>query len=156
MSNDLKPYDSKPRGSKHRDSKPHDSKPHDSEPRDLDGIIINALESVKGLDITSLDVTGLTDVMDTMVVVTGNTNRQVRALANAVTEDCKNAGFSSLGVEGDDVGEWVLVDMGDTVVHIMLPATRVFYDLEKLWSMRPADMLSSDSDQEQGIDTAGE
>lgn len=129
---------------------------HDLVPQNLDEIIINALESVKGLDITSLDVTGLTDVMDTMVVVTGNTNRQVRALANAVTEDCKKAGFSSLGVEGDDVGEWVLVDMGDTVVHIMLPATRVFYDLEKLWSMRPADMLSSDSDQDQGIDTAGE
>ena len=129
---------------------------HDLVSQNLDEIIINALESVKGLDITSLDVTGLTDVMDTMVVVTGNTNRQVRALANAVTEDCKKAGFSSLGVEGDDVGEWVLVDMGDTVVHIMLPATRVFYDLEKLWSMRPADMLSSDSDQDQGIDTAGE
>ena len=129
---------------------------HDLMPQDLDEIIIAALESVKGLDITSLDVTGLTDVMDTMVVVTGNTNRQVRALANAVTEDCKKAGFSSLGVEGADVGEWVLVDMGDTVVHIMLPATRVFYDLEKLWSMRPADMLSSGSDQDQSIDAAGE
>lgn len=129
---------------------------HDLMPQDLDEIIIAALESVKGLDITSLDVTGLTDVMDTMVVVTGNTNRQVRALANAVTEDCKKAGFSSLGVEGDDVGEWVLVDMGDTVVHIMLPATRVFYDLEKLWSMRPADMLSSGSDQDQSIDAAEE
>ena len=129
---------------------------HDLMPQDLDEIIIAALESVKGLDITSLDVTGLTDVMDTMVVVTGNTNRQVRALANAVTEDCKKAGFSSLGVEGADVGEWVLVDMGDTVVHIMLPATRVFYDLEKLWSMRPADMLSSGSDQDQSIETAEE
>ena len=129
---------------------------HDLMPQGLDEIIINALESVKGLDITSLDVTGLTDVMDTMVVVTGNTNRQVRALANAVTEDCKKAGFSSLGVEGADVGEWVLVDMGDTVVHIMLPATRVFYDLEKLWSMRPADMLSSGSDQDQSIETAEE
>ena len=129
---------------------------HDLMPQGLDEIIINALESVKGLDITSLDVTGLTDVMDTMVVVTGNTNRQVRALANAVTEDCKKAGFSSLGVEGADVGEWVLVDMGDTVVHIMLPATRVFYDLEKLWSMRPADMLSSGSDQDQSIDAAEE
>ena len=129
---------------------------HDLVSQNLDEIIINALESVKGLDITSLDVTGLTDVMDTMIVVTGNTNRQVRALANAVTEDCKKAGFSSLGVEGTDVGEWVLVDMGDTVVHIMLPATRVFYDLEKLWSMRPADMLSSDSDQDQGVETAGE
>ena len=125
-------------------------------PQDLDEVIINALESVKGLDIISLDVTGLTDVMDTMVVVTGNTNRQVKALANAVTEDCKKAGFSPLGVEGADVGEWVLVDMGDTVVHILLPTTRVFYDLEKLWSMRPADMLSSGPDLDSDTETAPE
>ena len=106
----------------------------------LDETIIAALESVKGLDITSLDVSGLTAVMDTLVVVTGNTSRQVKALANAVVEDCKKAGFRPLGMEGADVGEWVLVDMGDTVVHIMQPHTRVFYDLEKLWSMRPGEV----------------
>ena len=112
---------------------------------DLNETIINALESVKGLDIASLDVTGLTDVMDTLVVVSGNTHRQVKALASAVAEECKKAGFTSLGVEGADVGEWVLVDMGDTVVHIMLPETRVFYDLEKLWSMRPGDIAAEAS-----------
>lgn len=111
----------------------------------LDEIIINALESVKGQDIVSLDVTGLSDVMDTIVVVSGNSHRQVKALANAVTEDCKKAGFKPLGVEGADAGEWVLVDMGDTVVHIMLPETRVFYDLEKLWSMRPGDIVPFES-----------
>lgn len=109
----------------------------------LNEIIIDALESVKGRDIVSLDVTGLTDVTDTVVVVSGNTNRQVKALSNAVLEDCKKAGFRSLGIEGADVGEWVLVDMGDTVVHIMLPDTRVFYELEKLWSMRPGDLVST-------------
>ncbi len=107
--------------------------------RELDEIIINALESVKGIDIVSLDVTDLTDVMDIMVVVSGNTSRQVKALANAVVEDCKKAGFRPLGVEGMETGEWVLVDCGDTVVHVMLPETRLFYDLEKLWSMRPGD-----------------
>ncbi len=112
---------------------------------DLNQTIINALESVKGLDIARLDVTGLTDVMDTLVVVSGNTHRQVKALASAVTEACKKVGFMPLGVEGVDVGEWVLVDMGDTVVHIMLPDTRVFYDLEKFWSMRPGDIAAETS-----------
>ncbi|RLA47111.1 MAG: ribosome silencing factor [Gammaproteobacteria bacterium] len=114
--------------------------------RDLNEIIINALESVKGLDIVTLDVTGLTDVMDNIVVVSGNSNRQVKALANAVIEDCKKAGFRPLGIEGVDLGEWVLVDMGDTVVHVMLPTTRVFYDLEKLWSMRPGDLAPMDNE----------
>ncbi len=121
----------------------------------LNEIIINALESVKGLDISQLDVTGLTDVMDTMVVVSGNSNRQVKALANAVTEDCKKAGLQPLGVEGADVGEWVLVDMGDTVVHIMLPETRLFYDLEKLWSMRPADIIPLEPTIAPRVDTSG-
>ena len=125
--------------------------------RDLNEIIIAALEDVKGLDIVTLDVTGLSDVMDTMIVVSGNSARQVKALANGVLEDCKKAGFRSLGVEGMDLGEWVLVDLGDTVVHVMLPTTRAFYDLEKLWSMRPGDMVAaSDTDAvepDAGLDT---
>jgi len=81
----------------------------------------------------------LTGVMDTMVVASGNSSRQVKSLANNVAVDGKKAGFSLLGVEGDDVGEWVLVDFGAVIVHVMLPATRAFYDLEKLWSLRPDD-----------------
>jgi ribosome-associated protein len=82
-----------------------------------------------------------------MVVASGNSNRQVKSLANNVVVDAKKAGFDLIGIEGDDVSEWILVDFGDVIVHIMLPATRVFYDLEKLWSLRPDDRpISADSD----------
>tara|TARA_B100000809_G_scaffold138477_1_gene136069 strand:- start:458 stop:844 length:387 start_codon:yes stop_codon:yes gene_type:complete len=107
--------------------------------KNLHEIVINALEDVKAQDIVSIDVMELTGVMDTMVVASGNSSRQVKSLANNVIVDGKKAGFSLLGVEGDDIGEWVLVDFGAVIVHIMLPATRLFYDLEKLWSLRPDD-----------------
>jgi len=113
----------------------------------LHEIIINALEDVKAQDIVSIDVKELTGVMDSMVVASGNSNRQVKSLANNVVVDAKKAGFDLIGIEGDDVSEWILVDFGDVIVHIMLPATRVFYDLEKLWSLRPDDRpISADSD----------
>ncbi|MBL4567754.1 MAG: ribosome silencing factor [Porticoccus sp.] len=102
-------------------------------------IVMNALEEVKGKDIATLDVSDMTDVMDTIIVASGSSNRQVKALANNVIEDCKKAGFQPIGVEGMDTSEWVLVDLGDIVVHLMQPATREFYDLEKLWSVRPSD-----------------
>jgi ribosome-associated protein len=102
-------------------------------------IVMNALEEVKGKDIVTLEVSDLTDVMDTLVVASGNSNRQVKALANNVIEDCKKVGFQPIGVEGMDTGEWVLVDLGDIVVPMMQPTTREFYDLEKLWSVRPGD-----------------
>ena len=107
--------------------------------KNLQDIVISALEEVKAQDIVSIDVKDITDVMDTMVVASGNSNRQVKSLANNVVVEAKAAGYSLLGVEGEDTGEWVLVDFGDVIIHIMLPATRVFYDLEKLWSMRPDD-----------------
>ena len=105
----------------------------------LKEIVISALEEVKAQNITSLDVRELTGVMDTMIVASGNSNRQVKSLANNVAVEGKNAGFELLGVEGDDTAEWILVDFGDVIVHVMLPATRAFYDLERLWSMRPGD-----------------
>ena len=89
--------------------------------KNLHEIVINALEDVKGQDIVSIDVKKLTGVTDTMVVASGNSNRQVKSLANNVVVDAKKAGFTLLGVEGDDVGEWVLVDFGDVIIHIMLP-----------------------------------
>ncbi|MFQ3255925.1 MAG: ribosome-associated protein [Porticoccaceae bacterium] len=107
--------------------------------KNLHEIVINALEDVKAQDIVSINVMELTGVMDTMVVASGNSSRQVKSLANNVAVDGKKAGFSLLGIEGDDVGEWVLVDFGAVIVHVMLPATRAFYDLEKLWSLRPDD-----------------
>ncbi|MCK9469814.1 MAG: ribosome silencing factor [Porticoccaceae bacterium] len=108
----------------------------------LDAIIISALEDIKAIDIAVLDVSAMTDVMDTLVVASGNSNRQVKALADNVVEECKKAGFQPLGVEGLDTAEWVLVDLGDVVVHVMLPETRKFYELEKLWSVRPDDLRS--------------
>jgi len=108
----------------------------------LINIVLDALEEVKGKDIVTLNVTNLTDVMDTMIVASGNTSRQVKALANSVIEDAKKAGFQPIGVEGIDSGEWVLVDLGDIVIHVMQPTIREFYELEKLWSMRPNDSIS--------------
>lgn len=106
----------------------------------VNDVVINALENVKARDVTVLNVTELTDVTDTLIVASGTSNRQVKALADNVVEDCKKAGHQPLGVEGLESGEWVLVDLGDVVVHVMLPETRAFYDLEKLWSVRPDDI----------------
>ncbi len=107
---------------------------------DLSQLVIDALEDIKAQDIVVIDVSGVTDVMDTLVVASGNSNRQVKALADNVVEECKKAGFQPLGVEGLDSAEWVLVDLGDVVVHVMLPETRKFYELEKLWAVRPEEL----------------
>ncbi len=96
--------------------------------KNLTEIVVNALEDVKALDIALIDVRGLTDIMDTMVVASGNSSRQVKALANNLVVDAKRAGYTPIGVEGDDTSEWILVDFGDLVAHIMLPATRQLYD----------------------------
>ena len=101
-------------------------------------IALEALDDLKGKDIVSLDVSELSDVMDTLVICTGTSNRQVKSLANNVVEEGKKAGMRPIGVEGMEQGEWVLVDYGDLIVHVMLADVRSFYDLEKLWSMTPA------------------
>jgi len=105
---------------------------------ELATIVVTALEDLKGQQIQSLDVTALSDVMDTLVIATGTSNRHVKSLAGNVVEDAKAQGHRPIGVEGMDSGEWVLVDFGDMVVHVMLDATRGFYELEKLWSTEPA------------------
>lgn len=104
----------------------------------LQSLIQNALEDTKGKDISVLDVTELSDVMDTLVIVTGTSNRHVKSLANNVIDEGKRAGVRPLGVEGMESGEWVLVDYGDIVLHVMQEVTRDFYELEKLWSTEPA------------------
>lgn len=102
----------------------------------------DALEDIKGQDIVSIDVSEQTSVTDQLLVVSGTSNRHVRSLAENVVDESKKAGHRPLGVEGQDSGEWVLVDLGSVVVHCMLPETRQFYDLEKLWERRPGDELS--------------
>lgn len=102
-------------------------------------LVIAALEDIKAKDIVVMDVSDMTDVMDQLVVASGNSNRQVKSLADNVVETVKKQGIQPLGVEGMESAEWVLVDLGDIVVHIMLPETRKFYELEKLWSVRPDD-----------------
>lgn len=104
----------------------------------LQNLIKSALEDTKGKDIRVLDVANLTDVMDCLVIVTGTSSRHVKSLANNVIEETKKSGLRPIGVEGMDGGEWVLVDYGDVVLHVMQQSTRDFYELEKLWSTEPA------------------
>ena len=97
-------------------------------------LAVDALDDVKGVNTVTLDVRGLSNVMDYLVISSGTSNRHVKALAESVVTRAKAAGNPPLGVEGEDAAEWVLVDLGDVVVHVMQPATRDFYDLERLWA----------------------
>ncbi|MCZ6501410.1 MAG: ribosome silencing factor [Gammaproteobacteria bacterium] len=105
---------------------------------ELKNLVIRALEDVKGEEIVCLDISEITDIADYMVVTSGNSNRQVKALVDSVLEEARNTGFKPLGVEGQEQGEWVLIDLTDVIVHVMLPKVRDFYDLESLWSMSPS------------------
>ncbi|HEV3240359.1 MAG TPA: ribosome silencing factor [Casimicrobiaceae bacterium] len=98
---------------------------------------VAALEDIKARDITVLNVRKLTSLCDTLIIATADSSRQVKALSRHVCEALKAAGASIIGVEGEQTGEWVLVDAGDIVVHIMQPATRTYYNLEELWTPPP-------------------
>jgi ribosome-associated protein len=100
----------------------------------LQKLVIAALEEVKARDIEILDVRELTDMTDVMIVATGTSSQHVKSLASFVGAECKKNGVMPIGVEGDDVGDWVVVDLGDVLVHAMLPDARNFYGLEQLWS----------------------
>lgn len=100
----------------------------------LEKIAVAALEDIKAQDITVLDVRKLTSLYDTLVIASAASTRQTRALANHVREQLKEAGAEILGMEGEETGEWVLVDCGDIVVHVMQPAVRAYYNLEELWT----------------------
>ncbi len=102
---------------------------------ELENIAVEALEDLKALDIMSIDVRDRTSVTDVIIIASGNSDRHVKSLAGAVVAASKHAGVPPLGVEGEREGEWVLVDLGDVVVHVMQPRIREFYALEKLWSI---------------------
>lgn len=99
----------------------------------LNDLVVDALEELKGIEIHKLDVHEKTSITDILVIASGKSTRQVKALAENVVMAAKKAGQQPLGVEGDREGEWVVVDLGDVVVHVMLPEVRDFYNLEKLW-----------------------
>jgi ribosome-associated protein len=101
-------------------------------------VVEHALDEMKAVNVTVLNVQKLTDIADTMIIATGNSDRHVRSIADRVIEHAKKAGFRPMGVEGERDGEWVLVDLQDVIVHIMLPRVREFYRLENLWDVSAA------------------
>jgi len=103
----------------------------------LQTVVVDALEDVKGQDIVLFDTTTLTSLFDRIAVVSGTSNRQTKALAASVRDKVKEAGGDVIGLEGEDTGEWVLVDLGDMIVHIMQPAIRQYYRLEEIWGEKP-------------------
>jgi len=103
----------------------------------LQAVVVDALEDVKGQEIMVFDTTGLTSLFDRIAVVSGTSNRQTKALAASVRDKVKESGGYIVGMEGEDTGEWVLVDLGDMIVHIMQPAIRQYYRLEEIWGEKP-------------------
>lgn len=106
--------------------------------RKLQNIVVSALEDIKGRDIEVINTTQLTPLFDRIVIASGDSNRQVKSLARNVQDKVREAGADVVSIEGEDVGEWVLVDLGDIVVHVMQPAVRNYYNLEELWQDSPA------------------
>jgi ribosome-associated protein len=98
-------------------------------------LVLGVLEDFKAQSVLRLDVRHLTTLMDVMIIASGRSDRHVRSVARGLVERSKQAGYEPIGVEGEDGGEWVLVDLGDVVVHLMLPKVRDFYNLENLWDI---------------------
>jgi ribosome-associated protein len=114
-------------------------------------LAIDALEDIKAQDITTIDVRGKTSITDFMVIASGTSSRHVKSLVDNVLEKVKEQGVRPLGSEGLDTGEWALLDLGDIVVHVMLPTARQFYDLERLWqgAEQSRAQFAADTDSEQ-------
>ncbi|MEK9685777.1 MAG: ribosome silencing factor [Methylophilaceae bacterium] len=99
----------------------------------LNQIIVNSLEDIKAFDITVIDVRKKTSIADYMIIASANSNRQTKALARHLKDTLKDIGKSVANIEGEGDGEWVLVDLNEVLVHIMLPTTRAYFNLEELW-----------------------
>lgn len=109
----------------------------DTPTRQLVDTALAALEDLKAKEIVSLDVRSMTSLADVMIIASGTSSRHVKSLADNVVEKVKEAGFRPLGMEGERDAEWILIDLAGVIVHVMLPATRAFYDLERLWTAAP-------------------
>ncbi len=120
------------------------------EPGDQTGellaVTLAALEDMKAVDVRVIDVRELTSITDIMVIASGTSTRHLKAIADNVALEAKNFGVQALGVEGDKGAEWILVDLGDVVVHVMMPEIRDFYALEKLWSVGNGGHAVTDSE----------
>lgn len=100
---------------------------------ELLAFVLHNLEEMKAQDIVTLDVHSLTQITDSMVICSGTSSRHTQSIANSLVSHSKAQGVMPIGVEGEDYGDWILVDLGDVIIHVMLPPTREFYSLEKLW-----------------------
>ena len=114
--------------------------------RKLQRVIVDALEDVKAQDIKVFNTSHLTALFDRVVVASGTSNRQTKALASSVRESVKENGGDVISTEGEDIGEWVLVDCGDAIVHILQPALRQYYNLEEIWGDKPVRLKLSTPD----------
>ena len=113
---------------------------------ELLAITLAALEDMKAVDVRVIDVRELTTITDIMVVASGTSTRHVKAIADNVALEAKQHGVAALGVEGDKGAEWILVDLADVVVHVMMPEIRAFYALEKLWSVGSGEPAQQDAE----------
>ncbi len=120
--------------------------------RKLQKIVVTALEDIKARDIEVINTAKLTSLFDRMVIVSADSTRQVKALARNVHDKVKEAGGEVLSIEGEETGEWVLVDLGTIIVHVMQPGVRIYYNLEELWQARPKKGLTPSPLPEDGGD----
>src|SRR5919198_3546252 len=126
------------------------STPERMDIRKLQRVVVDALEDVKAQNIKVFNTIGLSDMFDRVVLASGTSNRQTRALAYRVAQQVKEAGGHVVSVEGADAGEWVLVDLGDLVVHVMQPAIRDYYGLEEIWGGKPVKVKLADATPRRG------
>jgi ribosome silencing factor RsfS/YbeB/iojap len=117
------------------------SKRAEIEPAKIKDLVVSALEDSKGVDIQVLQIDDISDFTDYMVVVSGTSSRHVKSLASNTIDDLREADVRALGVEGEELGEWVLVDFADVVIHVMREEVRAYYEIEKLWGEDIRNML---------------